>query len=126
MKPSSSPTPLVRADIVLQCEDAVQSLYETHTSEVVDLERGSETVRIGHRTGLYTHGEFVWCVLHRSSEDRFDFVGVELDGRDTVLVRVLPEDVRKTGREYRAKAIVLQCPNSVLARGSTPEVAAGD
>jgi hypothetical protein len=119
MKLSSSSIPLVRADIVLVTQskaDSVQSLHEPHTSEVIDLARSSETLRVGHRTSLYAHGELVWCVLYRSSEDRFDFIGVECNRRDAVLVRVLTEDVRKTGSEYRSKAIVLECPNSVRGR----------
>jgi hypothetical protein len=119
MKPSSPPIPLVRADIVLvtQCKaDSVQSLHETHISEVIDLERSSETLRVGHRTSLYAHGELVWFVLHRSSEDRFDFIGVEHNRRDAVWVRILTEDARTTGGKYRPKAIVLECPNSERGR----------
>ena len=52
--------------------------------------------------------------------------GIDNDGQQTILQRILAEDIRKTRRDDSSEAVIRQCPNRMLARAATAEVVSGN
>ena len=51
---------------------------------------------------------------------------IDHDRQQTILQRVVAENIRDLGADHRPEAVIQQCPRRVLARGAAAEVPTRD
>src|SRR4029079_14535924 len=95
--------------------DVVETLQQTCSRKLVELERRLKARRLNGRTLDVDNDGRRWIAAHRIDELVHE-VAIDLDRDEAVAERVVPEDVGESWCDHRAKPGILQRPYRVLAR----------
>src|SRR5262245_51584393 len=104
--------------------DVVETVEQAVAAEIVDGELEIETLLVGDRAGVEIDSELI-AALVGFLKQLLDLVLAESNGQDAVFKTVVVENVGESRCDDDAEAVVFDCPNGMLAAGSTAEVAAG-
>src|SRR3954468_9532779 len=106
--------------------DVVEAVHEAVAAEGLHLEGDLFALRLDDHLAVQVDGQLVAGEGVDFVEQRRDGLLRQHDGQQAVLERVVEEDVGEARGDQRAKAVLLDGPGSVFARGAAAEVAAGE
>src|SRR5215472_14326822 len=97
-------------------------MQETMSHECVDGEARAQFPTVSDLTLLQINDEFVIVDLLRSPHDGRNFGIGQLYGEETVLGRIVCENVGKRRRDHRPEPKVRESPNRMFPRRPAPEI----